>query len=125
MIFSHNTPTEHHEALANVLGVQVVDRHERYVGLPAAIGRSKNVVFQNLNDKVRKNYRVGSAKIFPKLGIYVLLKSVMSCFLILASTCQVIKGLMVDFPWPNKDVKKIHWLAWNKVLFVRKRSFWP
>ncbi|KAL0403882.1 UNVERIFIED_CONTAM: putative mitochondrial protein [Sesamum radiatum] len=85
--FSRNTSIEHREGLARVFRVQEVQRHEKYLGLPAAVGRSKKVVFQTLIDKV-----------WLKLQSW-----------------RFIEGLMADFLWHNKDVKKIHWLAWDKI----------
>ncbi|KAL0406049.1 UNVERIFIED_CONTAM: putative mitochondrial protein [Sesamum latifolium] len=41
--FSHNTPVASREALAKVLGVTVVERHVKYLGLPANVGLSKKV----------------------------------------------------------------------------------
>ncbi|KAL0281707.1 UNVERIFIED_CONTAM: putative mitochondrial protein [Sesamum radiatum] len=73
VVFSHNTSIDLREMLAWVLGVQVVNRHEKYLGLSAAIGRSK-------------------------------------------------KSLMANFLWHNKGVKKIHWLAWDKVCVRREEG---
>ncbi|KAL0386166.1 UNVERIFIED_CONTAM: hypothetical protein Sradi_3010900 [Sesamum radiatum] len=39
----------------------------------------------------------------------------MSCFLVPSSVYREIESLMADFLWHNKDVRKIHWLAWDKV----------
>ncbi|KAL0361373.1 UNVERIFIED_CONTAM: hypothetical protein Sradi_3821800 [Sesamum radiatum] len=106
--------------LARVLGVQVVDIYEKYLGLPAAIGRYKKVVFQNLIDKV-----------WTKLsGKVVLLKSVeqailmfmMSYFLIPAATCRILESLIADLLWHNKGVKKTYWLAWDKVCVRREEG---
>ncbi|KAL0416973.1 UNVERIFIED_CONTAM: putative mitochondrial protein [Sesamum latifolium] len=121
--FSRNTSIEHREGLARVLRVQEVQRHEKYLGLPAAVGRSKKVVFQTLIDKVWLKLQSWRCKSLSQAGKVVLLKSVvqaipvfvMGCFLVPLSTCRVIEGLMADFLWHNKDVKKIHWLAWDKI----------
>ncbi|KAL0444084.1 UNVERIFIED_CONTAM: putative mitochondrial protein [Sesamum latifolium] len=40
---------------------------------------------------------------------------IMSCFLVPSSVCKETEGMMADFFWHNKGVRKIHWLAWNKM----------
>ncbi|KAL0410635.1 UNVERIFIED_CONTAM: putative mitochondrial protein [Sesamum latifolium] len=41
MVFSRNVETGHRATLATTLGVTVVPKHERYLGLPTVAGRSK------------------------------------------------------------------------------------
>ncbi|KAL0361292.1 UNVERIFIED_CONTAM: putative mitochondrial protein [Sesamum radiatum] len=130
VVFSHNTSIYLREMLAWVLGVQVFNKHEKYLGLSAAIGRSEKVVFQNLIDKVWTKLQSWKCKNLSQSGKVVLLKSVMqaihvftmSCFLILVATCCVLESLMADFLWHNKGVKKIHWLAWDKVCVRREEG---
>ncbi|KAL0320134.1 UNVERIFIED_CONTAM: hypothetical protein Sradi_5274900 [Sesamum radiatum] len=52
VVFSRNTPAEVQLELARGLGVRVVPKHEKYLGLPALVGLSKREVFQNLVDRV-------------------------------------------------------------------------
>ncbi|KAL0399793.1 UNVERIFIED_CONTAM: putative mitochondrial protein [Sesamum radiatum] len=127
--FSRNTPADLREELANVMGTNVVARHERYLGLPAAVSRSKTMVFQNLVDMVWAKLQSWKCKNLSQVEKVVLLKSmvqaipmyVMSCFLVPVSVCRTIKALMANFLWHNKNTKKIHWLAWDKVS-VRKEE---
>ncbi|KAL0403891.1 UNVERIFIED_CONTAM: hypothetical protein Sradi_2029900 [Sesamum radiatum] len=108
--------------LERVLTRRVVARHEKYLRFPAVVGRSKTTVFQNLTDKVKTKLQSWKCKNLSQVGKVVLLKYVvqaifmfvMSCFLVPMSTYRAIGGLMADF-LHNKHVKKIHWLAWDKV----------
>ncbi|KAK2663281.1 hypothetical protein Ddye_001855 [Dipteronia dyeriana] len=38
--------------LAEMIGVQLVDCHEKYLGLPCFTGRSKRNLFSNITDRV-------------------------------------------------------------------------
>ncbi|KAL0401630.1 UNVERIFIED_CONTAM: hypothetical protein Slati_4192900 [Sesamum latifolium] len=50
--FSRNVPKNLKNDLASVLGIRVVTKHERYLGFPALVGRSKREIFQTLKDRV-------------------------------------------------------------------------
>ncbi|KAL2226704.1 UNVERIFIED_CONTAM: hypothetical protein Sindi_2029100, partial [Sesamum indicum] len=59
IVFSRNTSCACREELANILGVQVVDRHENYLGLPTGVEHSKKAICQNLKDRVWVNCKAG------------------------------------------------------------------
>lgn len=50
MVFSPGTPSELRLAIQGVLGIQVVDKFEKYLGMPAVVGHSKKEVFSFLKD---------------------------------------------------------------------------
>lgn len=45
MTFSHDTQPEVREQIAQILGVQVVEQHDRYLGMQAIVGKSKKQIF--------------------------------------------------------------------------------
>ncbi|KAL0345896.1 UNVERIFIED_CONTAM: hypothetical protein Sradi_4420900 [Sesamum radiatum] len=66
--FSCNAPRDVQQDLASILGVQVVNRHVKYLGLPALVGRSKREVFQNLKDKVWARLQSWRCKNLSQVG---------------------------------------------------------
>ncbi|KAL0297988.1 UNVERIFIED_CONTAM: hypothetical protein Scaly_3077200 [Sesamum calycinum] len=66
LAFSRNTSDDIRAELANILGVCVVAKHEKYLGLPALMGCSKRDIFKIWRIKCGKDYRVGSALICLK-----------------------------------------------------------
>ncbi|KAL0410924.1 UNVERIFIED_CONTAM: hypothetical protein Slati_3682100 [Sesamum latifolium] len=124
--FSRNTPDQ----LLSILGVRVVEQHEKYLGLPALVGRSKREIFQNLKDRIWKRLQSWKSRNLSQAGKVVLLKSVvqampiyvMSCFLLPVSICRELESRMADFLWHNKDVRKIHWLSWDKLCASKDRG---
>ncbi|KAL0361467.1 UNVERIFIED_CONTAM: hypothetical protein Sradi_3831200 [Sesamum radiatum] len=52
--FSRNLLEDLQVDLARILGVRVVEKHVKYLGLPALVGRSKKEIFQSLKDKIWK-----------------------------------------------------------------------
>lgn len=49
---SSNVTNENREELATCLGVKVVEKHTKYLGLPTLIGRSKKQIFRGIVDMV-------------------------------------------------------------------------
>ncbi|XP_016647055.1 PREDICTED: uncharacterized protein LOC107880293 [Prunus mume] len=52
--FSSNVEMSRQQALAQILGVQRVDKHDKYLGIPTFIGRSRNFYFALLKERVWK-----------------------------------------------------------------------
>lgn len=50
MVFSPGTPSELRLAIQGVLGIHIVDKFEKYLGMPAVVGHSKKEVFSFLKD---------------------------------------------------------------------------
>ena len=54
VFFSPNTPQERKESILNILGPMQDSRHNKFLGLPTIIGKSKAQVFAELKDQVTK-----------------------------------------------------------------------
>ncbi|KAL0402341.1 UNVERIFIED_CONTAM: hypothetical protein Slati_4264000 [Sesamum latifolium] len=93
IVFSRNTPMDCREELATILGVQVVGRHDKYLGLPAVVGRSKKVIFQNLKDNVWTRLQSWKCKNLSQAGKVVLLKSVVQSTPVFAMSCFLVPHL--------------------------------
>ncbi|XP_021761357.1 uncharacterized protein LOC110726197 [Chenopodium quinoa] len=53
--FSKGVSEDMRVALAGILGVRMVDIHDKYLGLPTVVGRSKRVLTKGIQDKLWKN----------------------------------------------------------------------
>ncbi|KAL0433046.1 UNVERIFIED_CONTAM: protein NO VEIN [Sesamum latifolium] len=92
-------------ALARIIGVAVVSKHEKYLGLPTVVGKSKREVFQGVKDRIWKKLNCWSSKHLSQAGRVVLIKSVlftipsyvMSCFRLPDSFLHEIESLFADF----------------------------
>ncbi|XP_020549550.1 uncharacterized protein LOC105161808 [Sesamum indicum] len=129
MAFTWNTFNETQAELARILGVRVVAKHEKYLGLPTLVGRSKREVFQSIKDKVwarlqrwrYKNLSQASKLVLLKSVVQTLPRFVMNCFLVPTIICCEFEGMMADFLWHNKEARRVHWISWDK-LRVRKEE---
>ncbi|KAL0456369.1 UNVERIFIED_CONTAM: hypothetical protein Slati_0976100 [Sesamum latifolium] len=94
--FSCNTPGHFQEELARILGVWVVEKHVKYLGLPALVGQSKKEIFHSLKDRIWKRLQSWRCKNLSQAGKAVLLQFVvqtmptyvMGCFIIPISICR-------------------------------------
>ncbi|KAL0427365.1 UNVERIFIED_CONTAM: hypothetical protein Slati_2911300 [Sesamum latifolium] len=60
LVFSRNVPSHTRAELAFILGLVVQDKHDKYLGLPTAIGRSKREVFEGIKERfLEENQWVG------------------------------------------------------------------
>ncbi|KAL0404652.1 UNVERIFIED_CONTAM: putative mitochondrial protein [Sesamum radiatum] len=105
IIFSKHTPIADREGLARILGVRMEAKHDKYLGMPAVVGRSKRDLFFNVKDRVWARLQRWKCKSLSQAGKLILIKSViqtmptyvMSCLLVPNSICQEIEGMMADF----------------------------
>ncbi|XP_021723977.1 uncharacterized protein LOC110691367 [Chenopodium quinoa] len=110
--------------LASKLGVKLVDMHDRYLGLPTVVGRSKKVITKGVKEKLWKKLQGWKGMVLSKAGREVMIKAVaqylptyeMSVFKFPSSFCDEIRSLVAQFWWGQKQgERKIHWLAWRKL----------
>ncbi|KAL0374992.1 UNVERIFIED_CONTAM: hypothetical protein Sradi_3414900 [Sesamum radiatum] len=52
IVFSKNTPAAVKESLANLMGMRLEERHNKYLGLPTTVGRSKREVFIHVKEQI-------------------------------------------------------------------------
>ncbi|KAL0394970.1 UNVERIFIED_CONTAM: LINE-1 retrotransposable element O protein [Sesamum latifolium] len=87
MVFSRNVDEGSCMELANILGVAVVPKHEKYLGLPTIAGRSKRELFESIKDRIWSKLHCWLAKKLSQAGRGVLLKIVLQSIPIYAMGC--------------------------------------
>ncbi|XP_057457734.1 uncharacterized protein LOC130748518 [Lotus japonicus] len=119
--FSQNVQEQLCNQIRHRMEVKVVDSHDKYLGLPTIIGRSKKAVFLTVQERLVKKLKGWKEKFLSKAGKEVLLKAIaqaiptyiMSCFKLPESVCASMASLMANFWWGQKNSeKKIHWMSW-------------
>jgi hypothetical protein len=76
IFLSKNTKVETHNHLLEVTGLSSIQCFEKYLGIPALIGKSKTRAFQNIQGRVWDGLQGWKEKFLSQAGKEVLLKAV-------------------------------------------------
>lgn len=109
-------------AIKSQLGMNKVNRHKKYMGLPTIIGHSKKAIFTIIKERIWKKVQGWKEKLL--LGNQTLIKVVaqsiptyvMSIFKLPEGLIDEIHPLIAKFWWGAKgDEREIHWKSWEKL----------
>ncbi|XP_030926610.1 uncharacterized protein LOC115953217 [Quercus lobata] len=76
IFFSTNTPSELKDEIMEVMGPMQDSKHNKYLGLPSIIGKSKKEVFAEIKEKVAKKLSGWKEKMLSIGGKEILIKAV-------------------------------------------------
>ncbi|KAL9675120.1 hypothetical protein QQ045_003321 [Rhodiola kirilowii] len=105
--------------MGEYMGMAVVEKHSKYLGLPLVVKQNKAEVFRWLEDKVSKKIQDWGALLLSAAGKETLIKSciqsvpiyTMSCFKLSKTLCEKMTAMTVNFWWNNSTKDRgIHWL---------------
>ncbi|XP_042942857.1 uncharacterized mitochondrial protein AtMg00310-like [Carya illinoinensis] len=124
IFFSRNTNQGVRDQVLKQAEVNSCSNFERYLGLPALVGRRKIAEFHNLVDRTWSPVTNWKAKFLSTAGKEVLLKVVlqaiptysMSIFLIPSLITRKLNQLLRKFWWGyNEESSKIQWVNWKQI----------
>ncbi|KAJ9145803.1 hypothetical protein P3X46_028138 [Hevea brasiliensis] len=109
--FGKNTPRTIHSTISTILHISVVESHDKYLGLPTNIPRSKKQMFNQIKNQIQHKVAGWKEQLLSTGGKEVLMKAVattspvyaMTYFRIPRSVCQSINSLMGNFWWGQKQ----------------------
>ncbi|XP_042983236.1 uncharacterized protein LOC122312642 [Carya illinoinensis] len=122
--FSKNTPYEIKAMILSIAGVRSSCSYERYLGLPAFVGRSRSKAFSSILDRVSSKICNWKNKFLSKAGKEVLLKAViqalptycMGVFKLPKGLLGKINNMMRQFWWGQQEgERKINWISWRQM----------
>ena len=107
LFFSKNMPRATQEEIQWHFGAPVIRQHEKYLGLPSLVGRSKRNTFNDLKEKLGSKLARWKEKLLSNAGKEILIKSVaqaipsytMSCFKLPDALCNELAGIVRRFWW--------------------------
>lgn len=127
--FSPNTSAENRALICGVLEVRESVTPRKYLGIPMAVGRKRNEVFNFITDRVRQKLKGWQTKTISKAGKCTLLKTAarvvpnfwMNLMIIPSEVCITIQRQMNGFWWGSGgDNKGIRWMDWDKFCNIKE-----
>jgi hypothetical protein len=124
LFFTKNTSATMKQYIKNLFHVLEIKSHEKYLGLPSFIGRSKKAAFNGIKDRVWQKINGWKEKLLSKAGREILIKAVaqsiptylMSCFKLPDSLCNELNSMASNFWWGHKATgRNVHWMKWEKL----------
>ncbi|XP_012851712.1 PREDICTED: uncharacterized protein LOC105971405 [Erythranthe guttata] len=123
MMFSPSTSQEIKNSIHQLLGFQVVEQHDKYLGMPATMGKTKKEIFSFLRDRVWSKINGWGEKQLSKAGKEVLIKAVlqaipsyiMSCFLLPNGLLLEIESVIRRFWWGSGANRGLAWTSWKEL----------
>ncbi|XP_050260094.1 uncharacterized protein LOC126705233 [Quercus robur] len=107
VFFSKATPTERKIEIINELGVSEVREYEKYLGLPAVVGRNKKASLNFIKERVWNKLQGWKEKLLSQAGREVLLKAVVQAIPTFAMGCfKLPSGLLHDI---EMMIRKFWW----------------
>ena len=119
LFFSPNTDPSTRQEIQEFWGSQDTNNFNKYLGLPAMIGRSKKASFNSLKERILHRIKGWKEKFLSKVGREVLIKAIaqsiptyaMNCFRLPKTWCDEISNLISSYWWgQQKDERKVHWV---------------
>ncbi|GLT55032.1 hypothetical protein SLA2020_281860 [Shorea laevis] len=133
IFFSKNTPLIARTQILQASGVQASNRFEKYLGLPALVGRSRRRAFMSVKDRIWCRISNWKNKLLSQAGKEILLKAVaqsiptytMSVFLLPKTLLQEINAMLQRYWWSHHEKEgSIHWIKWKKWALLRTKAAW-
>ncbi|KAL3833965.1 hypothetical protein ACJIZ3_008701 [Penstemon smallii] len=128
IVFSRHTKPEDIMRVQSVLPIRVEESHEKYLGLPLVIGRSKKEVFDFIRERFWNRIQGWNEKLLSRAGKEVLIKAViqaipsyvMSCFKLPKTFIRELESMISGFWWNDRGERKTHWVNWKTLCKSKK-----
>lgn len=129
MIFSPGTSLAERSFIQGLLGIQVVDKFDKYLRMPTMGGHSKKEVFSFLKDRVwdrisgwhERKFSMAGREVLIKAVLQAILTYVMSCFLLLTTLIHDVEKLR-RYWWGGNDTRFMNWLPWSALCRSKKNG---
>ena len=122
LVFSKSVSAATKNSIKLLIEVPEIKEYNKYLGLPAIVGKNKMASLNYIKDRVWSKVRGWKEKLLSQAGKEVLLKSIvqaiptfaMTCFKLTIGLCHDIEMMIRKFWWGQRgDHCKIHWKKWE------------
>uniref|UniRef100_A0A7N2LFH0 Reverse transcriptase n=1 Tax=Quercus lobata TaxID=97700 RepID=A0A7N2LFH0_QUELO len=111
-------------SIKDLLGVQEIKQHEKYLGLPVVVGKNRRASLNYIKDKVCRKLQGWKENLLSQAGNEVLLKAVVQaiptiaigCFKLPLGLCRDIEMLIRKFWWGQQAKQSLGSFSWKSIL---------
>ncbi|XP_042990668.1 uncharacterized protein LOC122317666 [Carya illinoinensis] len=130
IFFSSNTREQTKEIVTSIAGIRGTSSYEKYLGLPALVGRGRYQSFKGILDRVQTKLNSWKTKLLSQAGKETLIKAViqaiptysMGIFKLPRQLLIELNKQVRGFWWGQQEKEhKIHWVSWKQMI-KSKRS---
>ncbi|KAL8167341.1 hypothetical protein V2J09_008840 [Rumex salicifolius] len=108
---STNVNADLRALIQSIFDVREVDKHEKYLGFPTMVRKSKKVIFGQIKDRILKKIRRWHSKHLSYTGKEVLIKAfaqvipnyTMSCFKLPIDVCEETEQIFCKYWWGSDN----------------------
>lgn len=131
MFFSDNAKQEQIATIKDIFQLQVVSRHEMYLGLPSMVGRNKTSFFNDIKLRIINKISNWQVKFFlcgwKEMPINAVAQAVpayaMSIFKLPLGLCEDMQKAIAGFWWgSSRNHRSIHRFKWERMCLAKKRG---
>jgi hypothetical protein len=117
--------------LKNIIGISCEALSEKYLGLPTAVGRSKDGAFKHIPERSRGKVHGWKGQGLSMEGKETLIKSVlqavstypMGCFRLSDRMCNSLTLIALGFWWGSAEGRrKVPWISWDRMCKPKNRG---
>lgn len=130
MVFSAGIGAEQKDQITQILGVHVVEKLDKYLGMPSVVGKSKSQIFSVIRERIWKRINGWGEKTISRVGKEVLIKAVlqsiptyiMSCFFLQGNMIHSIETAIREFWWGDGNSRKLAWVEWSQLCKPKRQG---
>ncbi|CAL1389645.1 unnamed protein product [Linum trigynum] len=127
--FSKNVSHHRRLEIGGILGMKVVEKHNKYLGLGTVAGRSKKELFGDIVERIKKKLKGWKEKTLSVAAREVLIRSVaeaqlnyaMSVFRVPEGVIDEVQSLITRFWWGQRgEERKAHWINRDRLVMPKE-----
>jgi hypothetical protein len=131
ILFGKGYNADMKRGLKETIGISFEALSEKYLGLPTAVGCSKEGSFKNLPERSWGKVHGWKGQGLSMDGKGTLIKSVlqavptypMGCFHLSKKTCSKLTSIATGFWWGSADAKrKVPWISWDRMCVAKRNG---
>ncbi|KAL3537428.1 hypothetical protein ACH5RR_000794 [Cinchona calisaya] len=121
IVFSKNTNSKIRCTISHDLGIKEVSKHDKYLGLPTDVMRSKCEVLALIKDNVWQTLWGWNEQLLSSAGKEVLIKSMVQAIPTYSMDSFGFRNTLIsEIQSTISNDRPIHWVSWNKLCVHRE-----